>query len=225
MSEFSQPLALLYTRVSTVDQAVTGASLDAQREALVSEAERRGWRSELITETGSGKSLCRPQLADALRMLDAGKADYLVSARLDRVSRSVADFAGLVERAQRRSWGLLLLSPALDLTDPAGRFTANVLASAAQYERELLSQRTREGMAQRQAEGVVMGRPVSPRNLAIHELVHDLAASGLGPTAIAGRLNADGIPTLAGGRAWYPATARAVLASVSRRKQRARAVV
>lgn len=95
----------------------------------------------------------------ALARLDRGEADTLISIRLDRISRSVADFAGLLDRAGCKGWGLVLLSPARDLADPAGRFTANVLASAAQYERELISARTKEGMTQRKLDGWAGGRP------------------------------------------------------------------
>lgn len=88
------------------------------------------------------------------------QADYLLAIWLDRVSRSVSDFAGLLDRARkRRGGGLTLLSPHIDTSDPAGQFTVIVLASAAQYERDLIGVRTREGMAQRRAEGVRLGRP------------------------------------------------------------------
>ena len=68
------------------------------------------------------------------------------------------DFSGLVRRAAGR-WGIVLLSPALDLTDHTGRLTANVLVSVAEFESELIGARTAEGIRQRIAEGVVMGRP------------------------------------------------------------------
>ena len=155
-----QPLALAYVRVSTAEQVETGASLDAQRATLVVEAERRGWAVEVVADEGkSAKSLNRPGLQSALVRLDAGQADFLMAIRLDRVSRSVSDFAGLLDRAAKKGWDLALLSPNIDTSDPAGRFTANVLASAAQYERELIGVRTREGMAQRRSEGVRLGRP------------------------------------------------------------------
>jgi Resolvase, N terminal domain len=115
------------------------------------------WRSSLTRATA--KDLNRPGLASALERLDSGDADALLALRLDRVSRSVADFAGLLARAKRRSWCVVLLSPNLDTEDAAGKFTAHVLAAAAEYERDLISARTREGMAQRRAEGVHVGRP------------------------------------------------------------------
>jgi len=212
-SRRTRPLALAYVRVSTVDQAENGASLEAQRATLTAEADRRGWDVEVIADEGlSAKSLNRPGLQAALARLDAGEADHLLAVRLDRVSRSVADFAGLVDRSHRRGWGLALLSPNIDTTDPAGRFTSNVLASAAQYERELIGARTREGMAQRAAEGVKMGRP---RAIPADVLTRIRAAREAGASLrkIADDLTAAGVPTAQGGRRWYASTVRAALAA------------
>lgn len=211
----TRPLALAYVRVSTADQAEHGASLEAQRNALTAEAERRGWDLEIVADEGvSAKTLNRPGMVDALARLDAGEADYLLSIRLDRVSRSVADFAGLLDRSQKRGWGMVLLSPNIDTSDAAGRFTGNVLASAAQYERELIGARTREGMAQRKLEGVKMGRPRALDAATVHRIT-DLRAEGLSMGKIADALNADGVPTAHGGAKWYASTIKRVLDSES----------
>lgn len=208
-----QPLALAYVRVSTSEQAENGASLDAQRATLLAEATKRGWAVELVADEGfSAKSLKRPGLQGALERLDAGQADYLLAVRLDRVSRSVSDFAGLLDRAVKKGWGLTLLSPNIDTSDPAGRFTANVLASAAQYERELIGVRTREGMAQRRSEGVRLGRPRS-MSTEIVERIRGARTQGQSLRRIAGDLTADGVPTAQGGARWYASTVRAVLES------------
>jgi len=208
----TRPLALGYVRVSTHEQADTGASLDAQRSALTAEADRRGWQLQLVAdEARSAKTMNRPALQDALARLDAGEADYLLAVRLDRVSRSVADFAGLLDRAHRRGWGVVLLSPNIDTADPAGRFTANVLASAAQYERELIGVRTREGMAQRKAEGVRLGRPVELPDKVYRRVLAEHAA-GRSMSAIAAVLTAEGVPT-ARGASWHASTIRRVLMS------------
>lgn len=207
------PLALAYVRVSTVDQAEEGASLDAQESALRAECEQRGWKVEIVREEGrSAKNLRRPALQAALTRLDRGEAAYLVAVRLDRLSRSVADFASLVDRARRKGWGLVLQSPALDLSDPAGEFTANVLASAAQYERRLISSRTREGMAQRKAEGATFGREVAAEFLPTYRRILDMHAAGQSYNAIALQLDAEGVPTARGGK-WAAATVRRVVTS------------
>lgn len=209
----TRPLALAYVRVSTAEQVEHGASLDAQRAALDDEANKRGWDFEIVADEGvSAKTLNRPKLQEALARLDAGAADYLLSIRLDRVSRSVADFAGLLDRSAKRGWGLVLLSPNIDTTDPAGRFTGNVLASAAQYERELIGARTREGMAQRKAEGVKMGRP-RMLGAATLERIIEMRSTGLSMGKIADTLNREGVATAHGGAQWYAATVKRVLDS------------
>lgn len=206
-------LALAYVRVSTTLQAEEGASLDAQETALRAEAERRGWDIEVIREEGkSAKNLKRPALQSALARLDRGEAQVLMSVRLDRLSRSVSDFAGLVDRARQKGWGLVLQSPALDLNDPAGEFTANVLASAAQYERRLISVRTREGIAQRKSEGATFGRKVDEEFLDTYRQVLDLRSQGLGLTAIARTMTERGVPTARGGK-WFASTVQGILNS------------
>lgn len=209
----SRPLALAYVRVSTVEQATEGASLDAQRAAVVAEAERRGWDVEVVADEGfSAKDLKRPGLSAALERLDVGEADALIATRLDRVSRSVADFAGLLARAKRRSWRMVLLSPNLDTKDAAGKFTAHVLAAAAEYERDLIGARTREGMAQRRAEGVHVGRPrVLPDRIVARVVAERRKGATL--ARIAEDLTGDGIPTARGGQRWSISSVQGVLNS------------
>ena len=217
MTTEGQPIAIGYVRVSTVEQAEYGASLDAQRTALRTEAKQRGWNLEIAVDRGcSARNLKRPGLNAALNRLDQGHAQFLVAVRLDRVSRSVADFAGLLDRANLRGWGLVLLSPNIDTSDPAGRFTANVLASAAQYERELIGIRTREGMAQRRLEGVKLGRPrvLSTETL---QLIADRRMRGYSLRAIAAELESARVPTAHGGAKWHASTVRSALGSLQSR--------
>lgn len=196
-----------------MEQANEGASLEAQGTALQTEAKRRGWDVELVADEGySAKDLRRPGLSDALERLDRGEADTLMAIRLDRVSRSVADFAGLLSRAKRKHWRLVLLSPNLDTEDAAGKFTAHVLAAAAEYERDLIGARTREGMAQRRAEGVHVGRPRSLPEGVVARIVSE-RASGATLRAIAEGLSTDRVPTARGGAVWATSTVQGVLAS------------
>src|SRR4051812_11038212 len=95
--------AVLYTRVSTAEQAESGAGLAAQEAALRAHAARRGWETvDYLTDAGaSGKSMAgRPGLARAIDLVTTGQADALAVAKLDRLSRSLLDFAGLMVRAQ-----------------------------------------------------------------------------------------------------------------------------
>ena len=211
-----RPLALLYIRVSTTEQATEGASLEAQRAALIDEAEARGWDWEVVADEGySAKDFHRPGIADALARLDAGQADVLLATRLDRVSRSVVDFAGLLDRAGRRgNWRIVLLAQDLDTTKPEGKFMAQVLAAAAEYERNLIGARTREGMAQRRLEGVHLGRPRSLPIEVVERIVKE-RRSGLKLREIADGLTRDAVPTARGGRAWSTSSVQGVLASTT----------
>lgn len=211
----ARPLALAYVRVSTAEQATEGASLEAQRGALMDEAARRGWDIEIVADEGfSAKDLRRPGMADALERLDAGEADALLATRLDRVSRSVVDFAGVLARAKRRGWQVVLMSPNLDTSDPAGKFTAHVLAAAAEYERDLIGARTREGMAQRRADGVHVGRPRTLSREVVDRIVRE-REEGFKLREIAEGLTRDAVPTARGGAAWTIPSIQSVLKSTA----------
>ncbi len=185
--------------------------MDAQKAILTAEAKQRGWDYEVVADEGlSGKNLNRPGLQSALERLDAGRADFLLAVRIDRVSRSVADFAGLLDRAAKKGWNLLMLSPSIDTSDAAGRFTSNILAAAAQFERELISARTAEGMQQRRLEGVRMGRPATMDPDVVARIKREHAA-GRSMLSIANDLSAEGIATARGGKRWYASTVRAVI--------------
>ena len=193
----------------------SGAGLDAQRAALQAEADRRGWVLEFVTEDGlSAKDLNRPALTEALLRLDRGEADVLMVSKLDRLSRSVKDFGGLLERAARRKWSVLCLDLGVDTTTPVGEFTANVVVSASQYERRLIGQRTKDALAARKAAGVRLGRPRLLSNEVVQRIVSAKAAGG-SLAAIARDLTAEGVPTAQGGKRWYPSTVSAVLRSAS----------
>lgn len=209
----SRPLALAYVRVSTTDQAQLGASLDAQETALVQLAERKGFRVEVVREEGkSGKSLKRrPALAEALARLDRGDAQALYAQRLDRLSRSVGDFAYLLDRAKRRGWTVVVADADVDTSTPSGGFLTNILAAAAQYEREIISARTKDALAQRRREGKRLGRP-SQLPVAVVGRVLKLREGGASLRAIADRLNSEEVPTAHEGAKWHASTVRKVLA-------------
>jgi DNA invertase Pin-like site-specific DNA recombinase len=206
---------VLYTRVSTVEQADSGLGLQAQELALRAECERRSWNvAAVFTDAGvSGKTLAgRPGLAASLQLLDDGEANCLAVAKLDRLSRSLLDFAGLMARAQRDGWNLIALDLGIDLSTPAGEFMASVMASAAQWERRIIGQRTKDALAIRRAEGVRLGRPSVLAPSLVARIV-DARREGCSYRAIAKQLNTDHIPTAHGGLVWHPATVRSVVHS------------
>ena len=203
-----------YVRVSTQEQADSGAGLEAQRQAIRAECDRRGWNLVAIHEDAgaSGKSLKhRPALAAAIEAVEAGEARGIIVSKLDRLSRSLLDFAGLIARAKEAGWNIVALDLGVDLSTPSGKFVANVMASAAEWERELISQRTREGLAVKRAEGVRLGRrpDIDPK---LDQRVKTMRARGMTFQAIADKLNSDDVPTVRGGQ-WQPST----LLRVSRR--------
>lgn len=207
-----RPLALAYVRVSTQEQATEGASLDAQAVALVEAAERKGYRVEVVREEGrSGKTITgRPELLAALARLDRGEAAALFAQRLDRLSRSLADFASLLDRAKRKGWTVAVLDADVDTASPSGEFLVNVLASAAQYERRIIGARTRDALAQRRREGVRLGRPALLPSEVVARIVAD-RAEGHSLRAIADALTTEGVATSHGGSRWYASTVRQVL--------------
>src|ERR1019366_5791401 len=154
---------IAYVRCSTEEQAISGAGLQAQRTAILAEAERRGWAEAdvmFVEDAGyRGKALNRPGIVAALDALRHHRADTLVVSKLDRLSRSLVDFAGVMDRASRERWALVALDLGVDTSTPAGEAMASVLATFAQLERRLIGQRTKDALAVKRAGGVRLGRP------------------------------------------------------------------
>ena len=203
--------AVAYCRVSTSEQEVYGHSLDDQETTLRALAASRGWEVVVVREVGSGKSLsARPLLTEALRGLDRGTVQVLMAVRLDRLSRSVSDFSGLMDRAERRGWDLHVADLGLDTSTPSGRLVAQVLAATAEHERRLIGERTREGLRAARAKGVRLGRPTTlPEE--VRENIRTARQTGSSYRRIAEDLNARGIPTAHGGARWHASTVQAVL--------------
>lgn len=200
--------AIGYTRVSTGDQQY---GIGAQKEAIRQVAQMRGWEVHWVEEPArSGKNLERPKLQAALGDLAAGRASILVVSRLDRLSRSMADFSGLVRRARDEGWSLVVLQPALDLSTSEGRLVANILVSLAEFERELIGARIREGLAEAKRRGKKLGRTQRVSEEIVRRIVREREL-GASLREIARGLNSDGVPTARGGSEWYAATIRSVL--------------
>ncbi len=145
-------------------------------------------------------------------MLGKGQASVLVVSKLDRLSRSLLDFATLMDRAKREGWELVVLDLAIDTTVPSGQLMANVMAAFAEYERQLIGARTSAALQQLKAQGKRLGRP---RTLPPEVTARIVAARGEGQTlaGIAESLNRDGVATARGGARWYASTVKAVLRS------------
>lgn len=207
--------AIAYYRVSTDEQAASGLGLSAQATRIQTAITARGWTLTAIygDEGRSGKDMRRPELTAALEALDAGHADVLVVAKLDRLSRSVLDFARITERARARGWSVVALDVDVDTSTPTGGLVANITSSVAQWEREIIAARTSEALQALKARGARLGRPVTLPESVRARIVAE-RAEGRTLTAIADDLNAENVPTARGGR-WYPSTIAKVLESVA----------
>jgi putative DNA-invertase from lambdoid prophage Rac len=172
----------LYARVSTQDQQ----TIPMQTRALREYAARRAWKIALqVKEIGSGASQReqREQLLEAARRREI---DVVLVWRLDRWGRSVTDLLATLQELEHLGVGFVSLTEALDLTTPAGRAMAALLAVFAEFEREILRERVRAGLAHARQSGQRLGRPSTA---ALHSgEVRKLHRAGLSKSEIARRL-------------------------------------
>lgn len=202
-----------YVRVSTEDQATSGLGLAAQEAAIRAESERRGWELELVTEAGLSAATVekRPALCEALARLARREADGLVTAKLDRLSRSVSDFSGIVEKARRERWSLVCLDLGVDTSTATGEAMAGMVAVFAQMERRLIAERTTNALRAKKAAGARLGRPRLVTDAALRRAV-ELHRSGLSLRAVGSQLTAEGYERPQGG-AWTAAAVQRALRS------------
>jgi putative DNA-invertase from lambdoid prophage Rac len=171
-----------YARVSTHDQQ----TLPLQRDAMVAYAQQRGWTIVLMVEEISSGARERLQRQELLRAARRRTINAIVVWRLDRWGRSVADLVGTLQELQALGVGFISLSEALDFTTPIGRAMAGLLAIFAEFEREILRERVKAGIAQARKRGTPHGRPPTVAHQAA--AVRQLAAEGLSKSAIARQL-------------------------------------
>lgn len=197
-----------YCRVSTDEQGDSGLGLTAQRSTIQAEVERRGWAFEtMYTDVASGKSMRgRDDFGLALKALAGGEADVLVVAKLDRLSRSVSDFAAILAKSQTEGWALNICDLGVDTTTPSGKMVAQIMMVLAEWEREMIGDRTRRALEAARAGGTRLGRPRGVTDDTLR-LIRILRESGKSYAAIAWALEREGVATAQGGR-WQAATVR-----------------
>ena len=206
-------IAFGYIRVSTHEQAVGGLGLDAQRAAIRSACELRDWELRAVYEDAGVSAVAshRPGLERALLACRTHEDALLIVAKLDRLSRSMLEFATLVDRMKHEPWRLVALDLGVDTTTPNGEFVANVMSSFAQFERQMISVRTKEALAAARQRGVRLGRP-SVVGDDLRQLILSLYRDEkLSATAIAKRLSEDGIQAPHGGLHWHTSTVTRIL--------------
>ena len=154
--------AAIYVRVSTAEQET-----DLQEVELKEYCERRGWSFVVYRDHGqSGAKQDRPALNAMLSDLRKRKFDVMVVWALDRLARSLKNLLSISEECRTLGVDLVSLKQAVDTTLPAGRLTFQVLGAVAEFEREMLRERVRAGMAQARRAGKNVGRPVKRTLLA-----------------------------------------------------------
>lgn len=200
--------AIGYARVSTEDQGQSGLGLAAQEQVITDEISRRGWvRGGFYKDVASGKSLRRRhRMADALTALREGHAEVLVVAKLDRLSRSVSDFAAILAKSRTEGWELDICDLGVDTTTPSGKMVAQIMMVLAEWEREMIGDRTRAALQIARTRGTRLGRPRGVDDETVR-LIRVLRDSGHSYRAVALALEREGIPTAQGGR-WQAATVR-----------------
>src|ERR1700733_4503403 len=164
-----------YARTSTTEQV---AGFEAQERDL----RAAGVERVFAEQTSSVAS--RAQLEAALDFIRAG--DVFVVTKIDRLARSVADLCAIVERIEAKGAALRILAISLDTATPTGKLMLNMLGSVAQFEREMMLERQREGIAKAAAEGKYKGRAPTARAKASQ--VKALAAEGMTREGIAKQL-------------------------------------
>jgi putative DNA-invertase from lambdoid prophage Rac len=172
----------LYARVSTNDQQ----TLAMQNRALREYAARRGWTVAMqVREVNSGAARreAREKLLDAARRREI---DVVLVWRLDRWGRSVTDLLATLQELEHLGVGFVSLTEALDLATPAGRAMAAMLAVFAAFEREVLQERTRAGLAHARQNGKRLGRPATAAAHASD--IRQLYQNGISKAEIARRL-------------------------------------
>ncbi len=204
-----------YIRVSTEEQERSGLGVEAQQAAITNECERRGWTYELFRDLGcSGKHVNR-ELRRGLDLLSAGQFAGLVVSKLDRLARSVRHASAIIDSAVTQGWALVVLDNALDLTTPGGRAMANMFATFAELERDLIATRTREALAARKARGEHNGRRTAIPPAVLRRIVLNRDEEGLSFCRIADALTAEGVLSPTGLPRWHESTVRRAYASTS----------
>lgn len=188
-------------------------SLGAQERQLISAAASGDYDPVILREEGrSGKSIQgRPVLRKALEDLDEGRAHALYVTRLDRLARSTRDFLSIIDRSNAAGWRLVMLDLGLDTTTANGRFVVTIMSAMAEMERGMISARQKDVHQDRRDSGKIWGVDLGPRSQiteAVGERILARRSSGVSYKKIAEELNKAGVPTVLGGKQWYPSTVR-----------------
>lgn len=152
-------LTIGYVRVSTDRQAEYGVSLDAQEAKIRAMATVQGAELvDVIVDGGeSAKSLNRPGLQRLMELVNGGKIQGVIVAKLDRLTRSVKDLCRLLELFEKRKVALISVAESLDTGSAAGRLVITIMGAVSQWEREAIGERTRDALQHKRSNGERVG--------------------------------------------------------------------
>lgn len=203
--------AVGYIRVSTVDQAREGYSLDAQRKKIEAYCLARGWDLVFVyADEGISAVKARPEYERMVADVLADGISHVVTIKIDRLGRTAVALLNLFDVLESKGVGLVFIDQGIDTSTPAGKLMRTMLVAFAEFERDMISERTRAGMAEAKAQGVHVGR-TSTLDPAVRERIEQSYASGVSMNAIAGQLNDEHVPTATGSGRWYASTIKDVL--------------
>lgn len=204
---------LAYYRVSTSMQEDSGLGLEAQRASVHAHAAARGDEIVLeITEVASGGKDDRELLNEALAAMKRGEADGLIVSKLDRLARSVAMTAKVLNLAQKQGWKLIALDLGIDTSSPVGEMVANILGAVAQWERRQIGARTKEALAakrERQGGKLKGNKPSASADTV--EVIRRMREAGFTYRKVAQRLTDLGYSTPQSGCHWHASTVKYIL--------------
>ena len=148
-----------YVRVSTDRQAEKGISLEAQEAKIRAMATVQGADlTEVIIDGGeSAKNLNRPGLQKLMTLVNGGKVQAVIIAKLDRLTRSVKDLCALLELFEKRKVALISVAESLDTGSAAGRLVITIMGAVSQWEREAIGERTRDALRHKRSQGQRVG--------------------------------------------------------------------
>src|ERR1700722_3290668 len=151
--------AIGFVRVCTGRQAEQGVSLEAQEAKIraMATVQSAELLDVIIDGGGSAKSLNRPGLQRLLELINAGKVEAVIVAKLDRLTRSVKDLCGLLELFEKRKVALISVAESLDTGSAAGRLVITIMAAVSQWEREAIGERTRDALSHKRRQGERVG--------------------------------------------------------------------
>jgi site-specific DNA recombinase len=152
--------AVAYVRVSTADQAREGWSLTAQRKRVRAYCEARGWRLvKVYADEGVSSAARRPAFEAMVDDVLADGVEAIVAMKLDRLGRSAAGLLSLYERLERKGVRIVTIEDGIDTSTANGRLMRTILAALAEWERDIIRDRTRNGVRAAMDDGRRVGQP------------------------------------------------------------------